>query len=90
MGSAVKRLLFSPFLSVENDGFGEKVIADFFRNAQRCRKQGKMKKFSVEQGDEGFFIVQSEDTTEHPIGRVKSVRKPHGVDPQAILLHGIR
>ena len=75
-------------LGVQNDRFGEKVVADFFQESQGSGEEREIEEFAVDARNQGFLAVQAENAAEHPIGRMKSMGEPYGIDVQVVLLHG--
>jgi hypothetical protein len=73
-------------LGIENDGFREEVVADLFQESQRWGKEREIEELAVDAGDDGFLAVQAEYAAEHPIGRMKSMGEPYGIDTQVVLL----
>jgi hypothetical protein len=75
-------------LGVENDGFREEVVADLFQESQGPGKEGEIEEFAVDARNHGFLAVQTEYAAEQPIGRMKSMGEPYGIDVQVVLLEG--
>jgi hypothetical protein len=75
-------------LGVKDDGFREEVVADLFQKSQGSGKEGEVEEFAVDAREDGFLAGQTEYAAEHPIGRMKSMGEPYGIDVQVVLLQG--
>jgi hypothetical protein len=74
-------------LGVDNDRFGEEIIAKFFHEPQGSGKEAVIEDFLIDRGDQGILLVETEDTTEHPVRKMEGMGKAHPVDPEAVLFH---
>ena len=83
--SAVKLIL--GLLDVEDDRFGEEVVAEIFRKPQRAGEEREVKEFAVNGWDLCLFVVQPGKAAKHPIGGMERVSEAQGVDPQSVFLH---
>ena len=83
--SAVKLIL--GLLGVEDDRFGEEVVAEIFRKPQRAGEEREVKEFFVNGWDLCLLVVPPGKAAKHPIGGMERVSEAQGVDPQSVFLH---